>query len=103
VHPNAAAMFTISLVTSVGNGESTHFWTDKCLHGGSVDQLAPDLSLLIPKRVFKERTVKDALLNRQWIKDIRGGLHVQALIEFLWLWDVLLGIQLMPGVPDHHL
>jgi hypothetical protein len=34
---------------------------------------------------------------------ILGGLHVQALIEFLLLWDVLLGIQLMPGVPDHHL
>ena len=54
VHPNVAAMFAISVVTSVGNGESTLFWTDKWLHGGSVDQLAPDLSLLIPKRVSKK-------------------------------------------------
>jgi hypothetical protein len=60
-------MFAISVVTLVGNGESTLFWTDKWLHGGSLDQMAPELSQLIPKRVFKERTVKDALLNRQWM------------------------------------
>jgi hypothetical protein len=73
VLPNAAAMFAISVVTSVGNEESTLFWMDKWLHGGSLDQMALKLSLLIPKRGFNERTVKDVLLNRQWIKDIRGS------------------------------
>jgi hypothetical protein len=39
VHPNAAAMFALSVVTSVRNGENTLFWTDKWLHGDSLDQM----------------------------------------------------------------
>ena len=33
VHMNTSAMFAISVVTSVGNGENTMFWTDSWIHG----------------------------------------------------------------------
>ena len=33
VHMHTLAMFAISVVTSVGNGENTMFWTDSWIHG----------------------------------------------------------------------
>jgi hypothetical protein len=35
VHPNSSAMFAIEVVTTIGNDESTLFWSDRwlgCLH-----------------------------------------------------------------------
>jgi len=102
VHPNSAALFAISVISSVGDGASTLFWTDRWLHGQSLSQLAPDLISLVPNKFLNSWTVRDALYNLQLVRDIKGGVHVQALLEFLRVWDMLQEIQLLPGVPDHH-
>lgn len=41
VHPCAAAMFTVSVCSVVGDGAATLFWLDRWLQGYSVADLAP--------------------------------------------------------------
>jgi len=89
VHSNTVALFAVSLVTSVGNGENTLFWSDRWLHGCSIENLAPNVFKCIPARLRKARTVKDALHELTWVSDIRGALGWQGLVEYLDLWDVL--------------
>uniref|UniRef100_A0A0A9HI93 Reverse transcriptase zinc-binding domain-containing protein n=1 Tax=Arundo donax TaxID=35708 RepID=A0A0A9HI93_ARUDO len=43
----------------------------------SRESLAPNLILTLPKRVRNQRTVFEALQNRHWVCDLRGGLTVQ--------------------------
>jgi hypothetical protein len=44
--------------------------------------------------------VQQALQNRNWVRDITGGLSVIAIIEYLHLWDNLEDIQLLPEQED---
>ncbi|KAG2565174.1 hypothetical protein PVAP13_7NG025168 [Panicum virgatum] len=46
-------------------------------------ELAPNLFSAVPKGVRKSRTVAQALHNRGWVRDIRGALTVQVLMEYL--------------------
>jgi hypothetical protein len=41
-----------------------------------------------------------ALPDRSWVQDITGGLTVEAIIEYLNLWDRLEGVQLHPDQED---
>jgi hypothetical protein len=49
------------------------------------------------------RTVQEALVDGRWVRDIRGVLDAQVLMEYLQLWDVLETVSLAPGVSDQHL
>ena len=62
------------------------------LMGGTLAELAPNLFRAVPKRVRKSRTAAQALQNRGWVRDIRGALTVQVLIEYLHVWDLLEGV-----------
>lgn len=73
---NAHALFDVALETKVGDGEATKFWTDCCLHGCPVGELAPNLFQVIPKRARRQRTVSQALGCRSWTADIQGALTV---------------------------
>jgi hypothetical protein len=46
------------------------FWTDKWLHGQSIEQLDPHLFALVSKSSAKRRTVFDALLLKFSTKDL---------------------------------
>lgn len=35
----------------------------------------------------KTRTVDDALQDRRWVKDITGGLTVQVILDYLFIWE----------------
>jgi len=97
-HPNSLALFTIAVATEVGNGHNTLFWTDRWLHGCSVENLAPTVFACVSPRIRKSRresrTVAEALTNVEWPRDIQGGLSWTGIREFLQLWDCLLGINL---------
>jgi hypothetical protein len=58
VHPNAAAVFAVSVQTVIGDVAATLFWTDWWLEGKSLAELAPNLVPTVPKRVTKSRTVQ---------------------------------------------
>jgi hypothetical protein len=57
VHPNVKALFSVSVISLVGDGKSTCFWTDRWLHGQNIADLAPTLIALVPKSLAKKRTI----------------------------------------------
>jgi hypothetical protein len=50
VHASVRAFFSIDMVTNVGNGNTSLFWTDNWLEGIPIAGLAPNLFALILKR-----------------------------------------------------
>lgn len=68
------AMFAISVITTVGDGSSTVFWTDRWLHGKSISDLAPALMPFVRRRGWRTRTVREAMHKNSWTHDIIGGL-----------------------------
>jgi hypothetical protein len=96
------AFFSVAIVSEVGNGKITLFWTDRWLHSQSLDKLVPHLFSSISNRARK-RTVFEALTEGRWVADIRGSaLTVVVLIEYLDLWDLLIEVELKPEAEDSH-
>lgn len=99
---NAQAMFAVAVDTTVGDGASTKFRTDRWLQGKTIAEIAPHLFGIIPKRITKTRIVAQALVNWTWVKDITGALKVQIISEYLQVWDLVEGLNLQQGVQDQH-
>jgi hypothetical protein len=93
-HPNSLALVAIAVKTELGNGNNTLFWTDKWLHGCSVESLAPAVFARVPPRIRARQTVAEALNNNKWITSIRGSRSWIVIREFLQLWDCVQGIEL---------
>jgi len=102
VHQSVKSLFRVAIITQVGNGMNTLFWTDCWLHGRSLDMMVPHLFGTISNRARK-RTVHEAMTERRWISDIRGALTVVVLAEYLWLWDLLSEVVLQPEIEDNHI
>jgi hypothetical protein len=64
-------LFAASLISHVGNGSNTFFWTDKWLNGCSIRDLAPEVVSKVDKQALTFMTVEQALENRQWIANIK--------------------------------
>jgi len=101
VHAHTSAMFAISMVTSIGNGKNTLFWSDRWIHGCRLEDLAPNVFKSVPIRVRNKRTMAEALHELTWVTDIRVALGWQGLAEDLELWDTLAGITLNTNDDAH--
>lgn len=70
IHGCARAFLSMAEVSEVGNGASTLFWTDRCIHGQCSADLAPQLFSLVTKWSNKQTVREDittgflALLER---------------------------------------
>ncbi|KAL6626269.1 hypothetical protein ACP70R_029995 [Stipagrostis hirtigluma subsp. patula] len=100
-HPYVVALFSIATVSHVGNGNGTLFWKDKWIFDCSVGDLAPAVVAAVPPRIQKRRTVADALPDKNWTRDIQGGLSMIGLFEFFQLWDILLEMALIQEEDRH--
>lgn len=80
VHQNAVALFNIAIVSHVGNGANTLFWSDKWFFGCSLDEIAPSVVAAVPSKTRRHRTVAEALLETRWPRDIQGGLSPHRLV-----------------------
>ena len=92
----------MALITSVGDANSTLFWTDNWLHGKSIAFLPPQLFSLDSKRRAKRRRVCEAMVQNSWVLDIQGASSVTALAEYLEVWELIMEVQLQPNTPDQH-
>jgi hypothetical protein len=64
-----------------------------------VEDIAPNLTALVPASKVKVRTVKEGL-SGTWLRDCGPHLGEAALAEFFILWQVLAMVQLIPGQED---
>ncbi|GJN13770.1 hypothetical protein PR202_gb00513 [Eleusine coracana subsp. coracana] len=96
------AMFIISVVTEIGNGENTLFWSDHWIMGRSVADLALSLLPHVKRKAFRTRTVWEALDNDAWLQDFRRGLSVPTIWEFMQLWEAVHEVELRPDDQDEH-
>lgn len=81
-----AALFAAATTVTVRNGHKALFWHSTWVHDRPLRVCFP--------RPFahsrrKNRTVREALQNGTWIKDIAYGLNNELLSEFFELWNVL--------------
>ncbi|XP_022684049.1 uncharacterized protein LOC111257920 [Setaria italica] len=102
VHHSVKSFFSVAIISEVGNGRNTLFWTNSWIHGQSLDKLVPHLFGSISNRA-KKRTVHEALTDRRWVTDIRGALTLDVLVEYLGLWDLLSERALQPEVEYSHI
>ena len=88
----------MALITSVGDANSTLFWTDNWLHGKSIAFL-PQLFSSDSKRRAKRHTVCEAMVQNSWVLDIQGASSVTALAEYLEVWELIMEVQLRTNTP----
>ena len=98
--PIVEAMFQASIYVELGNGRKALFWTDRWLQGKSLVDVAPSLCRVIGPRIKKTRTVAQALQANRWTKDISGALTVQVILDYLLVWDLMRGVNLVDDRPD---
>uniref|UniRef100_A0A0A9H1T8 Reverse transcriptase zinc-binding domain-containing protein n=1 Tax=Arundo donax TaxID=35708 RepID=A0A0A9H1T8_ARUDO len=85
------ALFEASTSVQLGDGQSCLFWKDKWIDGRSIESLAPNLILIVPRRVRNQRTTFEALQNCRWVRDIWGGLTSRSYLNtshYGRLWKV---------------
>jgi len=73
------------------------------MSGKSIQDLAPEVYALVTKWRSRRRTVMEALNNNKWLEGIQGTLSLEALMEYLELWDIISTVVLQEGVPDRHI
>jgi hypothetical protein len=100
VDPATRAFFQISTCLVVGDGRNSFFWQDMWLDGQCLSALAPDLVRAVPTCLRKRRTLADGLANQAWIRDIKGALTMQVLVQFLEIRQRLQDFALDPDTPD---
>ena len=78
------------------------FWTDSWLPDGAICSFAPNLFMAVGCR-RRKRTVREALTNHQWARDISGATTAAVLCEYVRVWDLVEPVQLSPQVADRYI
>lgn len=94
------AMFDASISVQHEDEKLTRFWSDRWLRGNSIQELAPYLCQVVAIMTRLNRTLYQALRNRQWIRDITGPINVVVLAQYLHIWVLIQDVQLRNDQED---
>ena len=70
----------------------------KWLDGKRVQDIAPLVVAMVPKRRLNKCTVLEALTEEKW-----GEICTTALNQYLDLWDILNSVELNEDIPNRHI
>jgi hypothetical protein len=73
----------------IGDRSNSLSWKDRWVLGQRIQDIAPLIFDMVPKKIANKRTVHEALHNWSWIGDIHGVATIDMLHEFLKLWDMV--------------
>lgn len=80
----------MAVTTEVGDGWNILFWKDRWLVGQRIEDLAPLIFQMVPKRIANnKRTVAKAMENFRWTRDIHGEATDPVVIQFLRLCNFI--------------
>jgi hypothetical protein len=79
------------------------FWQDKWINNQSVDMNAPLLLNFVDKGALHSRTVAQGLVAHLWVHDLSVGLSVPALVEYLHLWNKIVGVHLLEDEAHYYI
>jgi len=91
------ALFNAATIVDLGNGNKALFWTPRWLHGEAPATLFP---ALFEHSKRKNRTVKEALTDSKWVRDVDHSMSERIIAEFVALWGRLQDIELLPSQED---
>jgi hypothetical protein len=91
-----SAIFSAAIVSILGSGESTLFWTGNWIDGTSIQAMAPALFGAVSGR-RRRAFVNDVL---RVMLGCTKSQAVQVLTESMQVWQRLQQVQLAPGTPD---
>jgi len=86
-------MCAASITVAVGDDASVRMWTNCWASVGPLHRFAPSL-FAATSRAGRKRTLREAVLDNQWARDVSGALTVQVLREYLEVWEILRSVQL---------
>jgi hypothetical protein len=99
--PNDASdldLFNAATRVTIGNGEKASFWSSSWLNGAPPKDLAP---LIFSASKRKNRTVRDALDNQNWVADIAvQAFTVDHMEQYIRLWELVSNVNLTPETDD---
>jgi hypothetical protein len=84
-------MFQSSVTVDIGDGRSAKFWTDSWLPEGAICRFVPHLFNAVAKRQ-RHKTVREAITNRSWVRDIRGARTAHVLCDYVLVWEKVQGV-----------
>jgi hypothetical protein len=91
-------LFNAATTVTIGDGAKASFWSSSWLNGTPPKDMAP-LIYVASKR--KNRTVRDALEDHNWVADVSvEAFTVDHMEQYVRLWDLLSAVQLSPGTED---
>ncbi|GJM88741.1 hypothetical protein PR202_ga05294 [Eleusine coracana subsp. coracana] len=96
------AIFSMAMATEIGDGRHTLFWQDRWLLGQCLEDIAPLIHSMIPKRTVNRRTIHEAIVDGAWIRDIHGVPSTEVISEFLHLGAIISEVVLHQDIPDVH-
>jgi hypothetical protein len=94
--------FPLAMITEVGNGVRTLFWTDRWLSGQRLADLAASLFAAIPRRKRQQHMVETTLQNHAWVSYIQGALTIDIIVDYIQLWELINELQRLYEVEDAH-
>jgi hypothetical protein len=84
-------LFRASTVVTLGDGGKASFWQSTWLQGQETMDLFPELFKYAWR---KNRTVKEELLNQNWVRGLSRMQTIEEMADFVKLWDLVQEVQL---------
>jgi hypothetical protein len=81
-------MFQASISIIIGDGASAMFWLDSWLLDRPICHTAPNLFRAVTQH-RRKCSIKDALYDRRWTRNITGAPTAAVLGEYFCLWDAV--------------
>jgi hypothetical protein len=80
------ALFSAATLVRVHNGKTVRFWTSSRLSGVSPAAMFPRL---YNRSRNKRQSVRDALQNDNWVRDIIHDITTSEIADYVMLWEIV--------------
>ena len=100
VPAEALCLFQAATKCEAHCGQNTLFWEDRWLDGNRIQEVAPFLYSLVPKRIRDSRFVGPAVENGSWALDVGPGIGPAVLHECFLVWQLVSAWEPMVDGPD---